>query len=102
MVSKVAVLVLAYPLPTGPLCFFMSCVFEILFLIMENYPPLFIYRQVKRTISRIFELLDVKFGSILLVFKQRDSRTPKPRVGVFKIRASFPEQETGKLVHNVQ
>ena len=31
-----------------------------------------------------------------------ESRTPKRRVGVFKICASLPEQETRKLAHNVQ
>ena len=75
MVPKDASLVLASPLPTGPLCFFMSYVFKMLFLVMDKAHLLFIYEQVKRTTSRIIELSDIEFGSVLLVFKQRDSRT---------------------------
>ena len=41
---------------------------------------LFIYHPERKTISRIFELLTVEFGSILQGFMQRDSRTKLEKV----------------------
>ena len=75
IVSKVVVLVLVSSSPTGLLCFFMSSIFKMLFQVMDKAPPLFICRQVRRTTSRIFKLLESKYWSGLLVFKQRDSKT---------------------------
>ena len=61
MVSKVVWLVLSFPLPTGPLLFFMSCVSAMLFLVINKGLLLFVCWQGKRTTSRIFTLLTVEF-----------------------------------------
>ena len=80
MVSKVVWLVLVFPLHTGPLPFFMSCVSKIHFREMDKVLPLFICRPERKTTSRISVLLAVEFGFILQVFKQRGSRIKLEKV----------------------
>ena len=78
---------LAFPLPTGPLLSFMSCVFAMPFLVMNNGSLQFICRQERRTTSRIFALLAVDFGSALQVSKQKVSRTKLAKV--FSLAMSY-------------
>ena len=75
MESKVVLSALDFLSPIGHLLFFMSYGFE-----MHSQAPvkvlrLFIYQLERKIISRIFELSDAVYGSGLLEFKQRDSKT---------------------------
>ena len=74
MVSKVAWLVLASPLLTGPLLYFMSYELETHFLETVKACLLFIFQLERKTTSRILVLLAVKFGSALQESKQRGSK----------------------------
>ena len=82
MVSKVAWLILASPLHTSPLLFFMSYKFETHFLETVKAFLLLIFQLERKTTSRISVLLAVEFGSALQESKQRGSKI-KFKKGIF-------------------
>ena len=98
MVSTVVWLVLVFPSHTGPLLFFMSYVYEMLFLVMNKDLLLFICWPERRTTSRIFEHSAVEFGSALQVFKQRDSRIKHERVSSLAIFLTPHEISFGMML----
>ena len=75
MVSKVVLSVLDFRSPIGHLHLFMSYGFEMHSQALVKVLHLFIYQLERKIISRTFELSDAVYGSDLLEFKRKDSKT---------------------------